>query len=145
MRNLILLLCVVLAGCMSSDVHTFGKIDPSDKSITVPVGASPLLGEIKTALSRDGWRMVVDQGPRTTTGSLTPAVHLETADTFRTRYRLQLSERQYDLCIIPGGAAVVYNLSLIDNSTGAEVIAMGGRDCAPTAASKFESALGAGH
>lgn len=129
-----------LFGCMDSRVHVFDKVDRTDKSITVPPGASPLLSEIKTALSRDGWRMIVDRGPRTTKGTMDRSVQLETADTFHTRYRLQLAENQFDYCIT-GGEAIYYNLAVVDNKSGAEVIAMGGRDCVPNVGSKFAAAL----
>jgi hypothetical protein len=101
-----------------------------------------LLAEIKMGLRREGWKMVVDQAPRVITGTVGGQTRLEAADTFHTRYRLHVAETRVDLGFT-GGPTVVNNLSLIDNNTGAEAIAMIGSNCASWVAGKFPKAIGA--
>lgn len=122
------LLCFGLAACQSTS--KFGTIDQNDRSITVPAGSSMLLGPLKQKLSEAGWRMSVDRGPDVIQGSMGEKVSLASGATFLTRYRLLIKQRQYDICIIPpGGPAVRYDMSVIDNRTGEEIITQNGSSC----------------
>ncbi|MFN4163815.1 MAG: hypothetical protein ACK4GK_04525 [Ferrovibrio sp.] len=131
---------IVLAACMSSNVQHYGEIDATDKTITVPFGNSLLVGELKQRLRNDGWRMAVDRGPSVTQGRVGDSTRLESFDTFNTRYRLLVRASQYDYCI-NFSPAIAYDVSLIDNKTGEEIIAQSGRDCLNWAAEKFMDAL----
>jgi hypothetical protein len=131
---------ISLTACLSSNVQVYGEIAPSEKTITVPPGSSLLVGEIKQRLQGLGWKLVVDRGPRRTVGTLGEKTDLATADTFHTRYRLVIAQQQFDYCIL-GGAAISYDLSLIDNATGEEVITQSGKDCQGRAVDKFLGAI----
>jgi hypothetical protein len=54
--------------------------------------------------------------------------------------RTSFDGRRSGVCII-GGPAINYDLSLIDNSSGEEVISQSGHDCENRAAEKFADAL----
>jgi hypothetical protein len=138
--SLLSALSLSLAACVSSDVSVYGQVDQSDKTITVPPGNSLLVGAIKQRLQSSGWKLVVDAGPTRTVGTLGANTDLATGKSFRTRYRLVLRQSQFDICII-GGAAINYDLSLIDNQSGEEVISESGHDCEARALEKFADAL----
>lgn len=123
----IAILTVLIAACTPT-VTTYAAIDQAEKTITVPTGGAGLAGQIKQRLTDAGWQMMVDRGPGVITGTADERVNLQVADTFNTRYRLVVSSRQVDICLnlTP---QISYNLSLIDNQTGTEVITMGGVGC----------------
>lgn len=131
---------LLLTGCMSTEVLRYGKINQSEKTITVPSGGRLLVGAIKTELQKSGWTIVIDRGPTVIRGKLGEIADLETGGTFRTRYRLEVNQNQVDYCIT-GGAALVYDLALIDNKTGSEIFTMSGRDCQPRIVNRFMSAV----
>ncbi len=63
-RTLYLLSLLLLSvGCAESKVAVYSAIDPSEKTVTVPIGNGLLVGRIKEALQRSGWQLVIDQGP----------------------------------------------------------------------------------
>ena len=140
-RSLYLMgLLLLMVGCAESKVAVYSAIDPTEKTITVPIGNALLVGRIKEALQNSGWQLAIDQGPTRTRGELGPQVALETFSTYRTRYRLVVFASWFDWCLT-GSAAINYNLSLIDNMTGREVLAQSGRDCESRAVDKFMNAI----
>lgn len=128
---------LLLTGCPHTDVRVYEQVDRSDRSMTVPAGGSGLLGELKSALRQDGWRMAIDRGPTVARGS-GPDVRI--ADTFNTRYRLYVDWRRTDLCF-SFDAEVDYDISVVDNQTGAEVLTLSGRDCEGAITTQFINAL----
>ena len=130
----------MINGCLESRNVVYSTIDPNAKTITVPMGNGPLVGRIKQSLQNSGWQLMIDQGPVRTRGEFGPHVALETSSTYRTRYRLAIAASQVDWCII-GSPSIVYDLSLVDNMTGREVIAQSGRDCESSAADKFMTSI----
>jgi hypothetical protein len=60
--------------------------------------------------------------------------------TYKTRYRLADSFWQYDYCIA-GGPAIHYDVSVIDNMTGDEIMTLSGMGCQDTVVEKFEEWL----
>lgn len=133
------LLSLVLASCVTN-VQQYAPLDLSERSITVPPGGSGLTGEIKSRLSASGWRMFVDAGPTMTKGTVGSKVQLATSDTFNSRYRLALRWEQYDLCF-NFQPMLRFDISVIDNKTGTEVMTMSGDDCQSTIADKFIAQL----
>jgi hypothetical protein len=131
---------MLLAGCIHSDVSVYSEIDPTQKTITVPPGNALLVGAIKQRLQKSAWKLVVYRGPTRTVGTVGERTDLATGDTFKTRYRLMINQRQFDMCIT-GDPALFYDLSLIDNETGEEVFAQSGRDCRDRAVDKFMDAI----
>ncbi|MDY0882329.1 hypothetical protein ACFPL7_22330 [Dongia soli] len=142
MKKFILLaaLCSLLSGCVSANMHTYGTPDRSERSVTVPPGGG-LTAEIKEVFKRNGWTMVVDRGPQVTSGSLGSDTHLEKYDTFNTRYRLMLDYSQFDICLGHMDGAYNYNMSFVDNKTGEELMAMGGRACQSQILDKLQQFL----
>lgn len=136
-----LVAALALAGCVSTKVQSYGTVDQTEKTITVPTGGFGLTGKIKSKLTSDGWILAVYQGPTLTTGSAGQNTSLSTSDTFNTRYRLLIDWEQFDLCINLQ-AAVAYDISLIDNKTGSEVVTMSGAGCADDVASQFVKLVG---
>jgi hypothetical protein len=133
---------LALTGCHTANVSQFEAMDRSERTITVPAGSSLLLGPIKQALSQTGWKMSVDRGPDVTKGTFGERTNLANSNTFLSRYRLVGSQRQIDLCAIPlGNPLVVYDLSVIDNKTGGEVMTQNGRGCIDTVAKEFVETL----
>ena len=138
--NKIIFSCAVLlllSGCTSTNFQQYSKIDNNDKSITVPAGSKGLKGEIKKGLSDMGWRLSVTRGPSITE---TTKSRTEQFDTFNTRYTLFLNSNVYDYCF-NFSPAITYDLSMIDNNTGSEVITMDGRGCEDSVTSQFINAL----
>lgn len=131
-----LALVLAIAGC-HSDLRVYEKVDQSDRSITVPAGGGGLLGEIKSALREDGWRLAVDRGPTVARGD---SSGVQITDTFNTRYRLYVDWRRRDLCF-SFDAEVDFDISVIDNRTGVEVLTLSGRDCEGTIAQNLVNAL----
>lgn len=62
----ILMLGLILSSCTSTDIQTYAEIDPSDKSVTVPPGGGGFIGGIKSGLRKNGWRLMIYQGPSIT-------------------------------------------------------------------------------
>ena len=131
---------VLLTGCMTYRVRTFDTVDASNKTITVPPGGG-LTGAIKDVLAQDGWKITVYRGPEVTQGTLGETTRLETGRTFTTRYTLFLKWNQYDVCVPRFDPAYNYDISLVDNSNGSEVLTVSGRGCEGGIVDKFRGAL----
>ena len=138
--HLLILLPLLLSACMSADLRQYGKIDNSEKSITVPPGGG-LAAELKDILNKQGWTLVVDRGPDVIAGTSGGSVNLKSYNTFNSRYRLLLSATRFDTCIGHMDGAYRYNMSMIDNKTGQEIMVMGGSACESQIKSKFQSFL----
>jgi hypothetical protein len=128
-----------LAACTHSNVRRLEPIDQSSRSITVPAGTSGALGGIKDHLQGAGWTVVVDLGARTVTRRTLSADAAQSGGFQRTRYRLYLRQSQFSTCL--NGPALSYDLSIVDNSSGTEVLTMAGRECGPDIVSKFAAAI----
>lgn len=129
-----------LTGCATHNVQLYGPIDNSNKTVTVPPGSEGLKGKLKSALANDGWTLVVYRGPSVTEGEIGEKTKVEQYDTFNSRYRLIASSYQFDLCL-NFTPAIEYDISFIDNKSGAEVFTINGRGCEPDAVEKFMNAL----
>jgi hypothetical protein len=137
---LVLALLAPLAGCMASDVRKMGVADSADKSITIPPGGNGLLGPIKDSLQKAGWSVKVLAGPEMTIGRFGQQTSLATYTTYNTRYVLKLSQSRFDTCVV-GGAALIYDLSIIDLKAGGELLIMNGRDCLNSIIEQINKAL----
>ncbi|MCX8519749.1 MAG: hypothetical protein ORN21_06415, partial [Methylophilaceae bacterium] len=136
----IILLCLLLVGCATTDVQKYSAIDTKDKSITVPVGSEGLKGKLKQWLITDGWKLFVDKGPQVIQGEANEKFKLEKYDTFNTRYRLLVKSNWLGICL-NGTNYVVYDLSVVDNKTGAEAFTMSGDDCESQILEKFKQSF----
>lgn len=143
-KLLILTLLLQLVGCTQFQINTqkYSSFDVRDKSITVPAGSEGLRGKVKQVLSDDGWKLMVDKGPNILEGRMSESVKLESYGTFNTRYRMSIKSNQIDLCmgftISPG---LRFDISIVDNKTGSEVMTMSGLDCEPEVVDKFRKAI----
>lgn len=135
-----LIMAFLLCGCATNNVQVYSTVDPSAKTITVPPGSSGLKGDIKKALSARGWKMRVYSGPEVIEGKAGTNTSLQRYDTFNTRYSLFAYSRQFDVCF-NFSPAVRYELTLVDNKDGSEVLTMDGRDCQDKIAQQFVDAL----
>jgi len=138
--HLIVLIPLLVSACMSADLRQYGKIDNTQKSITVPPGGG-LIAELKDILTKQGWTLVVDRGPDVIEGQSGESVKLKSYNTFNSRYRLLLSANRFDTCIGRMDGAYRYNMSMIDNKSGQEIMVMGGAACESQIKGKFESFL----
>ncbi|WP_353220645.1 hypothetical protein [Salinisphaera sp. S4-8] len=136
----ILIAAVMLAGCAAYDVQRYGSVDQTNKTVTVQPGGRGLNGALKQALSNEGWRLVVDRGPSITEGKFGESTRLSNYDTFNTKYRLAVSANQYDICFNLS-PRINYDVSFINNQTGAEVITVSGSGCESAVVDKFMGAL----
>ena len=113
----------------------------------MPPGGEGLTGELKKTLKELGWQLAVDRGPSVVEGILGDQTKLESFNTFNTRYRLSVASSQYDTCILflarplMSSPAITYDISFVDNSTGAEVFTLAGNGCQPHVVNKFKRAL----
>jgi len=135
----IVALLAFLGGCATHNVQLYGPVDISNKTVTVPPGSEGLKGKLKQALANDGWKLVVYRGPSVTEGEIGERTKIEQYDTFNSRYRLVVSSYQNGLCLIT--PAIKYDISFIDNKSGAEVFTINGFGCEPDAVEKFMNAL----
>ena len=121
----ITIVAVLIAGCATYRVNTYGNVDASEKSITVPAGGGGggLLGELKNALMEAGWELAVYRGPDVTEGTTGEDTMLMEYDTFNTRYTLF-----YSYTPIGNG---LYELAFIDNELGKEIFSASGQSGIP--------------
>lgn len=137
-------LCICVMGltlqACAANIQKYGEIDKNNKTITVPAGSKGLKGEIKKALAEDGWSMSVYRGPDVTEGTMGGETKLESYNTYNTRYTLAMASNVYDVCL-NFSPAVSYDISLIDNKTGTEIITMDGEGCENGIAQEFLQAL----
>lgn len=120
-----LFLLVALAACRLPAPRIYSAIDNADKSVTVPAGSSGILGPLKEALQANGWRMVVYQGPVVKEGVTGANTNTKEYQTFNTRYRLLASSvTDPTPCLGAGKSYDSYDISFIDNRSGAEVFTL---------------------
>jgi len=132
---------LLLVGCLSYNVEPYGKFDLSKKTMTVSRGGDGLLGTIKRALRKDGWKLSVDRGPRTSEATVTTdGSKVEEFDTFHTKYRISVDDRWVDLSL-SGDGIYRYDISIVDNDTGEEILTMHGRGSESTIAERLIQAI----
>ncbi len=126
LKTILIALCVITtSACSSYDVHRYGTIDTNEKTITVPSGGQSLKGKIKEMLQSEGWTLQVDRGPDVVQGTVGDNTHIEMSNTFNSRYRLRLTYDWYDVSI-RFQDMYTYDISLIDNQSGSEVLTLSG-------------------
>jgi hypothetical protein len=128
---------VLLSGCTTSHLRTYDKVDPSNKTVTVPVGGGTLTRALKDALVEDGWKLAVYRGPEITRGEMGDNTNLERFKTFRTRYTLFINGRR-DAAL---STYFIYDISMVDNNTGTELVTLTGRGFVGGIVDKFREAL----
>jgi hypothetical protein len=137
----LLVACLLLMGCSHVNIQKYQRIDHNDKSITVPTGGAGLTGKLKRALATKGWRTSVADGPTITEGRTGERTFLKTYDTSVTRYSLRTEWSQYDFRIWDFDPMYHFDISVLDNKTGAEVLTASGSHSGKVIASRFIKAL----
>lgn len=126
----IILLFCISTGCAQHNYQKHSEFDNSDKSITVDEGSSGLNGAIKNILRKNGWTLSVNGSAEVTDGTLGEKTHLTKYDSFNTRYRLYVGyNNYYGHCLFGLGDEVNYEISIIDNKQGTEVVTIDGQGC----------------
>lgn len=135
--------CLILLSCAEKHIMVSAKFDQRDKTIQVPPGSRGLTGGIKNALKKNGWELFIyGQGPTILEVNNTEK-QIKHYDTFNARYKLILSfgrnvgpTCKYDL-----DSWTVYDISIIDNKSGKEILSMSGRNNCGTIVDTFIKAL----
>lgn len=128
-KTLTVLVIVFCSGC-AVNMQRLGTIDTSDKTIYTAAGGRSPIGELKSALRRDGWKIYsLNQESVKTIGesvrkdnSGNELIHRESCVSFKARYTLVFecqSGADHDFM-------QSYDISLIDNKTGSEVLVLSG-------------------
>ena len=138
MKKIIFLAIVmVLSGCASYNLDTFGYIKRNEKTVRVPAGSFGLLGELKKVLKKRGWKKKVYGGAEITEKKSNKILKYES---FNSKYSLYVKSNSYDVCF-NFSDALYYDISLINNKTGSEVLTLSGNGCEYTIVEKFDGAL----
>jgi hypothetical protein len=135
------MMVALLTGCTSQNVHEYGQIDSSARTVTVPAGSGGLVGMIKAELHDAGWKMNVYRGPTVSQGTAGKETNIQQFDTFNTRYSLSVKYNQVDTCIKDFKGYSSFDISMVDNQTGTEVFTLDGAGCDVDTAKKFRSML----
>ena len=123
---IVLVLTIWLVGCGTYDLQVYGPLDPTARTITVPAGGLGLPGKVKVMLQEEGWTLTVDRGPNVAEGTVGKETHLEMYGSFSTRYRLHLSCQPLPDPSWRFQVVYIYDISIIDNKTGREVLTLSG-------------------
>ena len=131
---------IFMFGCSSHNIQMYGQVDLNNKTVTVPPGSKGLKGELKNYLSKNGWELFVYRGPSVTEGEVGEKTRVQQYDTFKSKYKLIAASRQYDVCF-NFSPAIHYDISFINNITGAEIFTIDGRGCESDVVKKFDNAI----
>lgn len=138
-----ILSCLILLSCAEKHIMVSAKIDQRDKTIQVPPGSRGLTGGIKNALRKNSWELLIyGRGPTISELNNTEK-HIKHYDTFNARYRLILSFSRDvgPTCKYALDSWTNYEISIIDNKSGKEILSMSGRDNCGTIVDNFIKAL----
>lgn len=143
-RYLLFLICIfILIGCGTHNLRVYKPLIKNERSITVPPGGHALTGAIKDLLKKNNWTLYVDSENIMHEGEADKTVKITSKETFKTRYRLMVTSSVYDVCIpsISYNPAISYDLSIVDNIEGDEVMSLSGRGCQSHVIDKVEEWL----
>ncbi len=143
-RYLLFLICIfILIGCGTHNLRVYKQILPNEHSITVPPGGHALTGALKDLLKLDKWTLYVDTQTASYEGNKEPSISITSKRTLKTRYELIVTYSQYDICVpsVQYNPAINYDISIIDNIDGDEVMNLSGRGCQSHVIEEFEKWL----
>jgi hypothetical protein len=132
-RYLIPIFVVSLSSCQTT-IQQERSFAGTPKTMTVPQGGSELPGALKRGLKAAGWQLYVRPGPRVTQGT---ADGFESAATSRGRYGLSVDGSLLDDAM----TLYKYDISVVDEKSGEEVLTMHGTDGERAIVRKFITAL----
>ena len=129
---------IILSGCGGPRLTVYAPVhfNKSEKTITIKSGTN-LNRALKIEFRRAGWKVKNDSTYITTKGSYNDNIHLTTKQESITKYRIETKSRD-GICTCDCGA---YNIALIDNTTGEEIVTldegMAAASCYSTPAKKL--------
>ena len=134
---LIISILILFNGCVSElTVYTPTKFNSQNKSISIKAGSN-LNRQLKIAFRKAGWKVKNDSRYLQSSGYNNGNVNIQTSLQSKTRFRLETRSRD-GICTCDCGA---YNISLIDNQLGEEIVSlnegMAGASCYSTASNKL--------
>lgn len=113
---IISLLAIWFNGCAGkTTISEYYPVDRTDKSITVPAGGNLVYSLVKQGLIKDGWDLKIDDSSLLTKKSNQSE---KTTRDYSTKYRLLMT------MYIDSEGVGTFNLSVIDNKNGKEVMTM---------------------
>lgn len=125
----IILFTTMLCGCTSVKLTRLADIDSNEKTVSMSAGGRLLTGDLKAALMKDGWKVyAIDKSKEIVRGVDDPnatdkrvVVYRESELAKKARYHLVDRWASTD-----GDNYWGYDISLIDNKTGQEVVILSG-------------------
>ncbi|MDA7440160.1 hypothetical protein N8710_01250 [Planktomarina temperata] len=120
-----------LIGCMrEQEVYVTGPAKV--KSIMVPAGLSSPAKQIKSVFREANWQTFVAGRTAQTSGVGGQHVNLNTRVKYPGRYSLFADWSKWDFCLSSSKSIYDYNITVVDNNSGEEVLALTGREtCGP--------------
>jgi hypothetical protein len=122
----IILLSILVSSCATNTITPYSKLDKNEKTITVPAGGGAN-AVLKTELKKNGWSLKIDSSSLKTEGTGGSSVNQKTTVESVTRYRMLTSFTEGRRCITCD-CVRSYNISIVDNKSGEELVAFDGRD-----------------
>jgi len=127
------LVVALVSGCASVKLSRLGEIDPTEKTVSMSAGGRWLTGDLKAALLKDGWTVyAIDKSKEIVRGVDDPnaadkrvVVYRESELARKARYHLV--DHWESVSRLESDGYLDYDVSLIDNKTGQEVIILSGR------------------
>lgn len=116
---------ILVSSCATNTITPYSKLDKSEKTITVPAGGGAN-AVLKTELKKNGWSLKIDSSSLKTEGTGGSSVNQKTTVESDTRYRI-LTSFTDDRCATCS-CVRSYNISIVDNKSGEEVVAFDGHD-----------------
>ena len=138
MKYALLFLTVIsITACAIPNIQKHGAIDTSNKTMSVPMGQDGAIVQVKAALENSGWQLseyadssLIDRNKN----------RLEQLNKMNTRYTLFYSDERYDTCV-NFSPALKYEIAVVDNNTGWDVIEVDGMACEGQVADRFMRAM----
>lgn len=126
MKKLITILVItvfMITSCATYDVVQYGKVDTSEKTISMPAGGDGLVGLIKKYLVQNKWDISVYSGPKISEQvSETESIQYSG---FTTKYTCFIDYRVVDF-YLDGDYMYRYDITLIENRVGKEIFTISG-------------------
>lgn len=137
---LVVLALFCMTGCMNHQLTSYGAIDKNAHTVSVAPGFDGLNGKLKDLLKNEGWQIVAESGAKeiNATGAK-KATHPDAPAT--TRYRLRVTTKQYDFCSHRADPAYRYEIAMLDNQAGDDVMTMAGSGCEYLIVERFRNWL----
>ncbi|RAU20987.1 hypothetical protein CU669_15490 [Paramagnetospirillum kuznetsovii] len=125
----VLAVALVLTACANGKVSSYGKIDHAEMTAIVPPGHYGIIGALKEALIKEGWKVIVSAGDEKFIGKVIPEIDITRTRERSSRYTFTVEQHVWNVCAA-GENAVEYDITIVDNRSGSEVASITGRgDC----------------